>query len=223
MLHRAHFAPHILIVTLLTTATVIPSRPASAQDKQSKAEQAKSEKAARVHFQTAEKAFNLGKFDEALKSYEQAYEAKNLSGFLFNIAQCHRNLANPERALFFYQRYLALEPSSPNRALVEELIAEQQAKLDAKKKAEAEAAKPREPEPAAKPDFSKPPESFKPVAAAPPPPPRKEEPAATPVYKRWWFWAGAAAVVGGVAAALLITKDAPAPMGSLKTIDTTAP
>ena len=122
MLHRAHFAHHILIVTLLTTATVIPSRPASAQDKQSKAEQAKSEKAARVHFQTAEKAFNLGKFDEALKSYEQAYEAKNLSGFLFNIAQCHRNLANPERALFFYQRYLALEPSSPNRALVEELI-----------------------------------------------------------------------------------------------------
>jgi len=80
--------------------------------------------AARAHFKRAEAAFNLGKFEEALAAYQAAYETKPLPGFLFNIAQCHRNMGNHERALFFYRRYLALDPESPNRAVVEELIDE---------------------------------------------------------------------------------------------------
>ena len=98
------------------------ARPAAAEDRAARA--------ARAHFQRAEKAFSMGKFDDALKGYEAAYEAKALPGLLFNIAQCHRNLANPERAIFFYQRYLALDPATPNRALVEQLIGEEQKRLE---------------------------------------------------------------------------------------------
>src|SRR5215468_6203160 len=72
-----------------------------------------SEKEARALFQRAEKSFNLGKFPEALADYQAAYEAKPLSGFLFNIAQCYRNMGNPERARFFYRRFLALDPRTP--------------------------------------------------------------------------------------------------------------
>src|SRR5436190_11920126 len=92
--------PRIVAALLAVAVAVAAPAAAHAQDREARA--------ARAHFQRAEKAFNLGKFDEALKGYEAAYEAKPLSGLLFNIAQCHRNLANPERAIFFYQRYLAL-------------------------------------------------------------------------------------------------------------------
>jgi hypothetical protein len=89
-------------------------------------------KAARAHFQRAEAAYNLGKFHEALAGYEAAYQAKPLPGLLFNIAQCHRNLGNQERALFFYRRYLAVDPATNNRALVEKLIAESEKPRDAR-------------------------------------------------------------------------------------------
>src|SRR5262245_16353046 len=62
----------------------------------------KKEKAARADFEQAEKAFNVGRFDEALRHYQAAYDQLPLPAFLFNIAQCHRNLGNHERALFFY-------------------------------------------------------------------------------------------------------------------------
>src|SRR5712675_1116118 len=82
------------------------------------------EKLAREKFKQAEIDFNLGKFSEALSGYQAAYEAKPLTAFLFNIAQCYRNLGNYERARFFYKRYLTLEPKTPNRRVVTDLIAE---------------------------------------------------------------------------------------------------
>jgi tetratricopeptide (TPR) repeat protein len=179
--------------------------------------QARGERAARAHFQRAEKAFNLGKFDDALRAYEAAYEAKALPAFLFNIAQCHRNLGNAERAVFFYERFLALEPAAPNRATVEELIAEQRRKLEPPKPAEPAPA-PSPPAPSAPPaervepgaPAPPPPASF----AAPPPGDRGEDAAARPVYTRWWFWGAAAAVAGGAVAAILLARRDPAPAGT---------
>jgi tetratricopeptide (TPR) repeat protein len=176
------------------------ARPAVAEDRDARA--------ARAHFQRAEKAFSMGKFDDALKGYEAAYEAKPLPGLLFNIAQCHRNLTNPERAIFFYQRYLALDPATPNRTLVEQLIGEEQKKID-------ERAPPPPPAPVLAP------------AAPPVPEPTPtlrvsssdREPAEPALYKRWWVWAGAGAVVAGVAAALLITRDGSPPRGGLGAVD----
>src|SRR4029077_13182600 len=82
------------------------------------------EKEARRLFQRAELNFNIGKFAEALTDYQSAYEAKPLPGFLFNIAQCYRNMGDLEKARFFFRRYLALDPRAPNKRRVEELIDE---------------------------------------------------------------------------------------------------
>ena len=184
-----------------------------------------------MHFKKAERAFNLGKFAEALISYQAAFEAKPLPAFVFNIAQCHRNLEDPERALFFYRRYLALDPEGPHRKLVQGLIEEQQAKLAEKAEAE-EAARTAEraaagTEPGAvsgdpatagdrldlgragRPDGADPVAASLTRPAGPPP----------PIYKRWWVWAAGGAVVAVTAAALLIKRDGPAPRGGLGVAD----
>src|SRR5437868_11892187 len=97
-----------------------------------RAEGTDADKEARRLFQKAELSFNVGKFAEALTDYQAAYEAKPLPGFLFNIAQCYRNLGDYERARFFFRRYLTLEPKSPNRRRVESLIDEMTKKIDEK-------------------------------------------------------------------------------------------
>jgi tetratricopeptide (TPR) repeat protein len=198
---------------------------------------------ARAKFQQAEKAFNLGKFNEALAGYQDAYEAKPLPAFLFNIAQCYRNLANYERARFFYRRYLALEPRSPNRRLVEDLVVEMTRLMEKQRAATtatAPAVTPAPPAPEPAPPAAAATEPPPAVAVAPPPlpappvaavAPAAEPPAALittpgepeapsrPVYKRWWFWTGIGAVVaGGAVTAFLLTRNN-GPQGSLSPID----
>jgi hypothetical protein len=180
---------------------------------------ARAEATARAHFQRAERAFDLGKFEEALEAYEAAYEAKALPGFLFNIAQCHRNLGNGERAVFFYQRYLALDPATPNRKLVEELMAAEQERLE-QSRPPAVAPTP-EPPPG-------PPAPPRDDLAAPPPAPTPEPLAlrdAGPApdrpgrfYTRWWFWTAVGVAVVGGTVAVLATRPR-APTGALETID----
>ena len=68
--------------------------------------------------------FDSGQFDKALAAYTMAYETKPLPGLLINIAQCHRNLRNYERSLFFYRKYLIEEPETPRRAAIEAVIEE---------------------------------------------------------------------------------------------------
>src|SRR5450432_708393 len=178
------------------------------------------EKQARSLYERAEKSFDLGRFAEALADYQSAYEAKPLPGFLFNIAQCYRNMSNFERARFFFRRYLALDPRAPNRRRVDELIAEMSKQLDAHA-AEAAAPPPAavEPKPVEAPPL--------PVAAAPVEPAvtptaaplvaaQAPPPARRPVWKRWWFWTGVGAVVvGGVVAGLLLSRPETRTPGSL--------
>src|SRR4051794_12183883 len=92
---------------------------------------------ARELFHKAEMSFNMGKFDDALADYQAAYQAKPLPAFLFNIAQCYRNLQNYEKARFYYRRYLALDPHTANRRLVEDLVAEMTKLIDASEAAKA--------------------------------------------------------------------------------------
>ncbi|MBZ4375797.1 tetratricopeptide repeat protein [Corallococcus sp. AS-1-6] len=95
--------------------------PAVAQDAAASA----TEDAARERFSEGNLAYDLGEFDRALKAFSEAYRLKPLPAFLFNIAQCHRQLKNPSRAAFFYRRYLSLSQEEPaNADVVRELIAE---------------------------------------------------------------------------------------------------
>jgi hypothetical protein len=210
----------LAIVLMLGPVQLAAAAPQRAQSRPERVDS--EEKQARVHFKKAERAFNLGKFADALISYQAAFEAKPLPAFVFNIAQCHRNLDDPERALFFYRRYLALDPEGPHRKLVEGLIEEQQGKL-AEKAAAEEAARVTEPgavsgDPASgggldlrpgQPGASDPVAGSLTRPAGPPP----------PLYKRWWVWAGAGTVVAVTAAALLIKREGPAPRGALGVAD----
>src|SRR5438874_2068998 len=60
----------------------------------------------RTHLKLAQRAYDLGQFDEALRDFSEAYRLKPLPGILFNLAQCHRQMRSYERAAFFYRRYL---------------------------------------------------------------------------------------------------------------------
>lgn len=82
------------------------------------------ESQARAKFSEGNIAYDLGEFQKALDAYSEAYRLMPLPGFLFNIAQCHRQMGRPERAGFFYRRYLTLSKAPSNAALVGELIVE---------------------------------------------------------------------------------------------------
>jgi tetratricopeptide (TPR) repeat protein len=94
---------------------------------------------AKMNFQSAQKAYSLGQFSEALGLYSEAYRIDPQPAMLYNIAQCHRMLGNHERAIFFYTRFLDAFGGNPKNAkLVRELIAESQTKQAEASKLQAE-------------------------------------------------------------------------------------
>ena len=142
-------------------------------------------RAAKRYFDRGQKAFNLGKFDDALEQYQKAYDAKPIPDILFNIGQCYRNLGDYEAAIFSFKKYLKLAPDAENREETEEYIAEleaEQEKDDTKK---------------FRLDEKK----------------RTDEPETTdaPVYKKWWFWTGVAVVgaAGGLGVYAATRPDGP--------------
>ena len=90
---------------------------------------------AKPHVAAADKAYQLGRFADALGEYSKAYELFAAPPLLFNIAQCHRNLKNWDRAIFFFEGYLAARPAAQNRKFVEELLQEAQGELDKQREA----------------------------------------------------------------------------------------
>jgi tetratricopeptide (TPR) repeat protein len=178
----------------------------------------------RVLFEQAEAKFNLGRFEEALVDYQGAYQVEPLPAFLFNVGQCYRNLGHYERAQFFFRRYIALDPRSPNRSTAERLIAEMD-KLAGERAGEAASV----PALASDRQMLTPAPFAAPAAAAGPAattraitpiaPQAGDDGASSPVYRRTWFWvAVAAVVVGGVAVGFAAAQDDP--RSSLHPIDT---
>lgn len=161
-------------------------------------------KEARDYFDRAERDYKLGRFEDALANYSRAYERLPAPAFLFNIGQCHRNLGNHERAIYFLRGYLRDDPSAPDKQRVEDLIAELELKVAAERtqreqeeRAEEERLR-REEEQRAKARLAEVPEAaFVPAANLGAPqagaPGASEEPG---YHEAWWFWAliGAAAV-----------------------------
>jgi hypothetical protein len=78
--------------------------------------------AARRHFKRGQRAYNAGRYADALKSFERAYRLKPLPGFLFNLGQCHRKLGHHERALEYFSRYLREGAEGPNRKKARRLV-----------------------------------------------------------------------------------------------------
>lgn len=170
------------------------------------------EQKARVLFADGQKAYDVGEFERALTLYSEAYKLKTLPGFLFNIAQCHRQLGNFERASFFFGRFIDnSKPAAPNVELARELMTDmerrQAEKADAEKKAADEKAR-AEADARAKSDAPiAPPLTPVEVVSLPPPPPAVEP---EPVTKKAWFWVviggAVVAAAGGITAGVLLSQ-----------------
>ncbi len=162
---------------------------------------------ARARFQAAQKAYDVGQFQEALDGFSKAYELKPLPGFLFNIAQCHRQMGNLEQALFYLKRYLDLAPRGPAAADARQLVRQTEEALAAaerRRAEEAEASRHRElklleaaREAAAHAEAEAAEKRLLELDAAS----RLEvgRQPAEPLYRHWWFWAGVGVIVAGAA------------------------
>src|SRR5262245_24016710 len=79
--------------------------------------------AAPAHFKQGRKLYQVGEYAQALDEFKKAYLAREDAAFLFNIAQCHRQLGDNRQALTFFKRYLAdAPPTVANRAEAENLV-----------------------------------------------------------------------------------------------------
>jgi hypothetical protein len=76
----------------------------------------------RRRFEAGEQYFQKGQYASALVEYEAGYQLTRLPGFLINIAHCHRLSGDQRKARAFYRKYLLVEPTSPRKAEVEEII-----------------------------------------------------------------------------------------------------
>jgi tetratricopeptide (TPR) repeat protein len=210
-------------LALVLAAALLPSGPAAAQDRAgappserapARAGDASPEELARRHHARGTSLYNLGQFEEAISEYRRGYEQKADPVFLYNIAQAYRQLGAPDKALFFYRRYLSTAPDSSNRRQVEATIKE----LEGLVAAEMRARSPAPPQPLS--GATVPPDRAafldpSAQASADPGPDR-------PVWHRWGFWAGMGTLVaGGLLLGLLVASsrgDQPTPpqLGSMR-------
>jgi tetratricopeptide (TPR) repeat protein len=85
---------------------------------------------ARQHYQKAQKAFDLGRWDDSIAEYEAAYSFRADPSFLYNMAQAYRRKGDAKPALDLYKNYLIKVPDSPQRADIEERIRQLQKQVD---------------------------------------------------------------------------------------------
>ena len=109
-----HLPAHLLAtLAILAASSACPSSAFGAEDKA----------AAREHYATGTRLYEVREYAKALEEYKAAYVAKADPAFLFNIGQCLRKMDRNEEALDFFQQYLKKAPTDdPNRAQVEARI-----------------------------------------------------------------------------------------------------
>lgn len=77
------------------------------------------EEEARALFNAGVAAFDAGRFEDALWSFQRAYDRSGRAQLLYNVAQCHDRMRQDEQALANFERYLELVPNASNRMQVE--------------------------------------------------------------------------------------------------------
>lgn len=111
----------VLLTTLLLTGEAWAQRSKRAQ--------------ARSLAQSGVNAYDLGEFEKALTTFQQAYELYPDPDILYNIAQSHRKLGQHEKAIETYKAYLRNKPDAPDRGEVAEQINELTAVIESQKRA----------------------------------------------------------------------------------------
>jgi Tetratricopeptide repeat len=140
-----------------------------------------------VHYQQATRAYDLGKYQEAVDEYQKVYEIDGDPVMLYNIGQAYRLNDQAQESIHFYRRYLQRSPEARNRDDVERKIASLERLIEERRKAAAAVAPP---PPKTEPALPKvepppPPPVITPVVVAPPPPPPPEPPSTTRRVVGW--------------------------------------
>jgi tetratricopeptide (TPR) repeat protein len=145
---RSHWVLGIVLVSLLASASALAQSDEDVANAKAKYEEGKT-------------AYRLGKFDEAIAAWKQAYELKSDPIFLYNIAQAYREAKDYERAAFFYRSYLNETQNPEDRKVIEQRITEMEELLEMERDREGPA--PGDPEPTQ----PEPPPVVAPIAAPP--------------------------------------------------------
>jgi hypothetical protein len=205
-------------VVLLALAFCVPANAAGDEGAELKA---------RTHFAA-------GEYKEALEIYARLYAETMHPTYLRNIARCHQNLGNADKAISSFREYLrkAHDLTPDQRKEIEGYIAE----MEQLKQSRAGAATGPPPTASAPPPTASapPPTAAPPPALAPPPadtapalvgPPTVTASGTTnddggPFYTRVWFWGVVAGVVAaGVVTAVLVSRDSGPTAGNLGALD----
>lgn len=109
------------VYSILCAALLSVSSPAVADDGLAEAES---------HFNTAQGLFQQGNYEAAAKSFKDAYDARSLPPFLFNIGASYEKLAkkNPselgnwKKAIKYYKKYLKKAPKATDSKSIKERI-----------------------------------------------------------------------------------------------------
>lgn len=118
------------IPCLLLALLVVEGRAAAqAPEAGTPAPSAEDTEAARLAFERGLQAYESGSFEEALVSFQRAYELVHDPQILFNVATVADRLRRDQLALDAYEGYLAGMPGAPDRANVEARIAAIRANL----------------------------------------------------------------------------------------------
>jgi tetratricopeptide (TPR) repeat protein len=96
--------PSVRWLSLVLALVVGLAAPASAQD-------AAAIERARQHYKKAEAARNAGSHAEAIREYEAAYAESAKPSLLFNIALSYETLGDDARAIDYFGRFLATNPT----------------------------------------------------------------------------------------------------------------
>ena len=62
---------------------------------------------ARSHYRVGQAYYEQGRYAEAIKEFEQAYDLTKRAALLYNIAQAHERMGNLEQAVASYEKYLS--------------------------------------------------------------------------------------------------------------------
>jgi tetratricopeptide (TPR) repeat protein len=156
--------------------------------------------AARAAYKSGVHHYDFGEYREALADFKTAYQHHEDPSFLFNIAQCHRQLGEREEAVRVYRSYLRNAPDAANASEVRQMIArlEQQIETTNSKPpvAPAQSTSPmlersRDATPRASPILANP--------NSPAVSPAHAATTGKPIYKRWWLWTVVGVAAAGVA------------------------
>lgn len=118
--------PRIALLAILIASAGIASAETSAADKQK----------AREHYVAAKRSFELGRFDEAIKGYEEAYRLVDEPALLYNLGQAHRLAGHNKEAVRAYKNFLSRLPDAKNRDEVEKKIVQLEKVLEEQQRAQ---------------------------------------------------------------------------------------